>query len=359
MFEKIPHSNRLFVVAGPCSAESYAQMETVASRLSANPKIALVRCGVWKPRTRPGGFEGAGEEALKWMADLKNKFPALRFATEVAQPFHVELALRYGVDVLWIGARTSGNPFSISELAESLRGTHVPVMVKSPMVPDLKLWVGAIERLRHAGLSDLAAVHRGFCTNSGTSLRNDPCWEIPIELRRLFPDLPILCDPSHLGGSREMVRPLSQMAINLAFDGLMVECHPNPDEALTDAAQQLSLDELESMLALLSLRDKSHHATADLQLYRDQITSLDGELIRILADRMDLCRKIAEVKNSANMPIYQPRQWDNKLRSCLSQARHFSLDEDFVSDIFQRIHLQSIKVQEESISPNSDALHNN
>lgn len=352
MFESIPHSKTPFVVAGPCSAESYDQLSSVAHSLAIEPKVSLIRCGVWKPRTRPGGFEGAGEEALRWIADIRShpdsNIPrTLPFAVEVAQPHHVDLALRYGVDVLWIGARTSGNPFSMAELCHALSGTNVPVMVKNPLVPDVKLWMGAFERLAQVGITDVAAVHRGFATHNASDLRNDPRWEVPIELRRSLPNLPLLCDPSHLGGRRDMVQSLSQRALNLDFDGLMIECHPSPASALTDAEQQITPSELSRILADLLLPSHADHASSALRHCREQIATIDDELISLLAARLSLSEQIADIKRADNISIYQPRQWDIKLQQCLDKAAQLNVDQQFIREIYERIHLHSIRVQED------------
>ena len=350
MFIGIHNNKTPFVVAGPCSAESYDQLSAVTTALAHEPKVSLIRCGVWKPRTRPGGFEGAGEEALRWISRIKQSSPTshpLPFAVEVAQPHHVELALRYGIDVLWIGARTSGSPFSMAELCQSLRGTHIPVMVKNPLVPDVKLWLGAFERLAQVGITDVAAIHRGFATHTASQLRNDPRWEVPIELRRTMPELPLLCDPSHLGGHSHLIQSLSQQALNMDFDGLMVECHCTPHTALTDAPQQVTPQELSSILSALSLPQHHDAASADLRIFREQIATIDDELISLLASRLRLSEQIADIKRASNISIYQPRQWDLKLQQCLDKAAQLGVNQDFIRDIYSRIHLQSIQVQED------------
>lgn len=345
MFESIHPNSAPFIVAGPCSAESFEQLESIARAFSVSDSVSLIRCGVWKPRTRPGGFEGMGEKALAWIFALKKDYPNLAFCVEVASPQHVEQVLRYGIDAVWIGARTSGNPFSMAELAESLRGVSLPVMVKNPMVPDLKLWVGAIERLHAVGIHDIAAIHRGFCTPNNSDYRNDPVWEIPIELRRNLPDMPLLCDPSHIGGSRSLILPVSLKAIDLDFDGLMIETHPNPSEALTDASQQVTPRELFDLLS--QLPSHQHDAnSSELTLWREKISEIDNSLISLLADRMDISRRIGDIKRLRQMAIYQPRQWDKKLEQCQQKARQMGLSETFISQLFNLIHLESIQVQE-------------
>ena len=241
-------NNKYHVVAGPCSAESLGQLEETVKGLSQIKQVDMIRCGVWKPRSRPGGFQGVGEEALKWIQQIKSDNASLKFAIETALPRHVELALKYGIDAIWVGARTVSNPFLVQELAASLRGVSILVMVKNPIAPDIKLWEGAIERFRNVGLSSLWAIHRGFATLTPYGLRNAPLWTIPIELKRNLPDVPVLCDPSHLGGDASLVERISKEALLVGFDGIMVEAHANPSKALTDARQQITPDELGSMI---------------------------------------------------------------------------------------------------------------
>lgn len=353
MFEQIVNSDTLFLVAGPCAAESESQLRDTCEALMASSSVCLLRCGVWKPRTRPGGFEGAGEEALKWISALKRDHPGWRFATEVATTTHVELALRYGMDALWLGARTTANPFLVSEIARALRGAAVPVMVKNPVNPDVKLWMGAVERLQQAGLQDLCAVHRGFSRAAAPprEYRNDPLWEVPIELRRAMPQLPLLCDPSHLGGRRDLIGTLSQTALNLDFDGLMIECHIRPDRALTDARQQLAPKDLFAMLQGLIHPHRTDCAEEDipkeLTVLREQMNIVDDELLHLVERRLAISRQIADVKARNGMTIYQPRQWNRKLRHSLEKALELGLDETFVKELFERLHMASIKKQSE------------
>lgn len=338
------------VVAGPCSVESRAQLVEVTGALCALPQVRLIRCGVWKPRSRPGGFEGLGEQALRWMAETKasaadDKRP--RYACEVATPEHVEAVLRHGIDAVWIGARTTANPFMVQELAEALRGTGMSVMVKNAPSPDVRLWMGAIERCLKAGLDDVAAVHRGFDLFHNASFRNLPLWEVPIELRRSMPGLPILCDPSHIAGSREPLPSLSQMAMDLGFDGLMVETHPRPDEALTDADQQLTPAQLSGLISGLLLRQTdTEKADQELRLLRLQIDQADQELLRLLAVRLDVVRQIAEVKSQSNWAVFQPKRWEALLSNRLEAARGLGLCDDFVKELFEKIHAESVRVQE-------------
>ena len=296
---KLPSDNeRPVVIAGPCSAETEEQVMTTATQL-AKKGCHMFRAGVWKPRTKPGGFEGNGEKALPWMKRVKEETGML-VTTEVATPEHVELALKYGIDILWIGARTSANPFAMQALADSLRGVDVPVLVKNPVNPDLELWIGALERINQAGIKRLAAIHRGFSSYDKKIYRNLPMWQIPIELRRRIPSLPILCDPSHIGGRRELVAPLCQQAMDLGFDGLIVESHCEPDMAWSDAAQQVTPDVLDYILSLLVIRDESV-STEDIRELRKQIDELDNQLMDLLAKRMRVCREIGQFKKEHNI----------------------------------------------------------
>lgn len=346
MFENCTRERFPFLIAGPCSAESFEQMEAVCRDLADIPQVKLIRCGVWKPRSRPGGFEGAGEEALRWMSRLKTSMPQLRFAVEVAKPSHVELCLRYGVDALWVGARTVGDPFAISDLSDALRGCVVPMLVKNPQAADLRLWLGAVERLLAIGLTDLAVVHRGFTSGTGHELRNDPVWQIPIELKRTMPNLPLFCDPSHLSGRRDRIAALSHTALELDFDGLMIECHPDPDHALTDAEQQITPHELRRLVETFGERNAAPAEPNALTVLRERLNLLDAELVRILAQRLDVVRDVAAVKTQNGMTIYQPRQWDAKLQHCLQHGRELGLDADFITHIFEAIHMESIRVQQ-------------
>ncbi|MDY5969850.1 MAG: chorismate mutase [Bacteroidales bacterium] len=350
MFENIINGNHFFLVAGPCSAESQQQLGDTCQALMETERVDLLRCGVWKPRTRPGGFEGKGEDALGWIAELKRQHPSWRFAIEVVTPQHVDLAMRYGVDALWIGARTTGNPFLVSDLAQALKHNPVPIMVKNPMNADAKLWMGALERLQYAGINDIAAIHRGFSTSSPIhpELRNDPVWRVPLELRSMMPHVPLLCDPSHMAGCVEKITECSQTALNLDFDGLMVECHIHPKQALTDALQQMTPAELVRMLGTLTFRPHSATTPLQLSLLREQLKLVDEDIMKLFAQRLDLSREIAVVKETYNIATYQPSQWSLKLREMLLKAEKMGLNKKFVESVFEKIHLESIRVQEES-----------
>jgi chorismate mutase len=310
---KLPSDNeRPFVIAGPCSAETEEQVMTTAHQLK-DKGCHMFRAGVWKPRTKPGGFEGNGEMALPWMKRVKDETGML-VAVEVAKPEHVELCMKYDIDILWIGARTSANPFAMQDVADSLKGTDVPVFIKNPVNPDLELWIGALERINQAGIKRLAAIHRGFSSYDKKIYRNLPMWQIPMELHRRIPNLPIICDPSHIGGRRELVAPLCQQAMDLGFDGLIVESHCSPDEAWSDARQQVTPDVLDYILSLLVVREESS-TTEGIQVLRHQIDEFDNQLLELLAKRMRVCREIGQYKKEHNMTFFMPtaitRFWRN------------------------------------------------
>lgn len=339
------------IIAGPCSVESRQQLKSVVTALSSLPQVTFIRCGVWKPRTRPGGFEGLGEQALLWMQELKPLLPSgVGFACEVARPEHVALAIKYGVAGLWIGARTTANPFMMSELTESLRGVNVPIGVKNAPNPDVRLWVGAIERCHQVGLSHITAIHRGFDILNNGGYRNHPLWEVPMELRRLMPEVPIFCDPSHIAGRVDPIHSISQAALDLGFDGLMLEVHPSPSDALTDAIQQITPTQLSALLdSLVPRRTESSVADDSLRLMRQQIDEIDSQILQLLASRVELCKQIAEIKARGNLAVYQPKRWESLLQQRLSNAQELSLNIDFVKEIFDKIHAESVRVQQEII----------
>ncbi len=338
-------SDKPTIIAGPCSAESPQQLLSVAESITRDSRVTMMRFGVWKPRTRPGGFEGLGEPALQWADDIHRIHPTLRLCCEVARPEHIELCQQYRIDAVWIGARTSVNPFLVGELAEALRGSGIAVMVKNPITPDIALWLGAIERIQQAGIQDIAAIHRGFSTYNNFGYRNNPLWEIPIELKRRMPELPILCDPSHIGGRRELVASLSQMALDLHYDGLMIECHPDPDNALTDSQQQITPAELATILDSLKLRSLNETGPSDLQRMREQLDVIDAEMLRLLAQRMKISRDIGTIKHAHNMPIFQPHRWKQVLEQQMQAARELGLDEEFVRELTEKIHGESLRLQ--------------
>lgn len=338
---------RPFVIAGPCSAESEEQIMTTAKQLAAKG-CHNFRAGVWKPRTKPGGFEGHGEVALPWLKEVKEETGML-VATEVATPEHVELALKYGIDILWVGARTSANPFAVQALADSLKGVDIPVFVKNPVNPDLELWIGALERINLAGVKRLAAIHRGFSSYDKKIYRNLPMWQIPIELRRRIPNLPIICDPSHIGGRRELVAPLCQQAMDLGFDGLIVESHCDPDHAWSDAKQQVTPDVLDYILSLLVVRDEKMTTEGITQL-RHQIDELDDQLMNLLSKRMRVCREIGQYKKEHNMTVLQPARYNEILDKRGAQGALCGMASEFTAHVFELIHEESVRQQIEILN---------
>jgi chorismate mutase len=306
------------------------------------------RAGVWKPRTKPGGFEGNGEKALPWMKQVKDETHML-ISTEVATPEHVELALKYDMDILWIGARTTANPFAMQALADSLKGIDVPVFVKNPVNPDLELWIGAMERLNQAGIKRLGAIHRGFSSFEQKIYRNAPMWQIPIELHRRIPDLPIICDPSHIGGKRELIAPLCQQAMDLGFDGLIVESHCDPDKAWSDAKQQVTPEVLDYILSLLIIRDENI-TTENIQQLRKQIDELDNQLMELLAKRMDVCREIGRYKKEHNMTVLQTSRYNEILEKRGVQGSLTGMAPEFVAKVFESIHEESVRQQIEIVN---------
>lgn len=340
-----------FIISGPCSAETPEQLLNTANQLK-QYNIDALRAGVWKPRTRPNGFEGNGVEALKWMAEVKKEV-GLPVATEVGSALHVEVALKYGVDILWIGARTTVNPFSVQEIADALKGVDIPVLVKNPMNPDLNLWIGGLERIYNAGIKSIGAIHRGFSSFEKTKFRNVPNWMIPMELRRQFPDLPIFCDPSHIGGTRDLIFDISQKALDLNFDGLIIESHIDPDNAWSDASQQVTPERLGQILSELKVRNESSdnvEFTNKLEELRSKINNLDRELVELLGQRMAISEKIAEYKKENNVATYQSDRWNEIFNTRKEWAKKMNVNEDFISELFKLVHEESVRKQEEVIN---------
>ena len=333
---------RPIVIAGPCSAETEEQVMSTA-RMLADKGCHIFRAGVWKPRTKPGGFEGNGEKALPWLKEVKEE-TGMMISTEVATPDHVELAMRYDMDVLWVGARTSANPFAMQALADSMQGLQIPVLVKNPVNPDLELWIGGLQRLNQAGIKRLGVIHRGFSSYDKKIYRNLPMWQIPIELCRRIPGLPIICDPSHIGGRRDLIAPLCQQAMDLGFDGLIVESHCNPKEAWSDAKQQVTPDILDYILSLLVIRDDTF-TTEDIRSLRAQIDELDNSLMELLAKRFRLCREIGTFKKEHNMTILQTRRYNEILEKRGTQAGLCGMNPKFAAHIFELIHEESVRQQ--------------
>ncbi len=341
-------SRKQFLVAGPCSVENSEQVLQTARFLSGLPQTSIFRAGVWKPRTRPGQFEGLGSRALPWLQEVKAK-TKLPVAVEVAQGTHVQEALDAGMDILWVGARTVVNPFSVQDIANALQQRPVPVMVKNPVNPDLNLWIGAIERLQQAGAPAVAAIHRGFYFFDESPFRNAPMWEIPIELKRRFPDIPVICDPSHICGTTSRIPEVAQKALDLEMNGLMLEVHPKPGDAITDAAQQLSFKALEELLGNLVIRDEDAKKQYQdrLSKLRSEIDKIDTELLEILARRMQIIREIGEYKKQRNITILQSNRFRQMISDRLDRAGRYKLDHSFLLRLLQQVHKESVRIQQE------------
>jgi chorismate mutase len=335
------------IIAGPCGAENRAQVLATAAQLAKYPRIKVFRSGIWKPRTRPNSFEGMGEQALHWLKEVKETYGLLT-TVEVANAEHVELALKHGVDILWIGARTTVNPFSVQEVADAVKGIDIPVMVKNPIHADLQLWLGAIERIHNSGISKLVAVHRGFHFTGKTKYRNKPLWEIAIELKTIVPQLPIICDPSHISGNRDLIFDVAQKALNLGMNGLMLESHIDPDNALSDAAQQLKPEALYDLLNKLQYpKTFSNNAefTDKLNQLRGMIDEIDDELINVLRKRISVIEEIGKYKKDHNITVFQLERWQEILRTRTQWAEKLGLSRNHIEKICQILHDESIRVQ--------------
>lgn len=342
----IPYEG-IFVISGPCSAESRSQLMKTAAGVARYP-VHLLRAGIWKPRTRPGSFEGVGTKGLAWLKEAGNSV-GLPVTVEVARPAHVEACLRHGIDVLWVGARTTTNPFAVQELADALRGVDIPVMVKNPISPDLSLWIGALERINQAGINKLAAIHRGFCSFNEKVYRNKPEWWIPIELRRKIPNLPMICDPSHICGKVALLPGVIRKAMDLLFDGLMIESHIDPKAALSDAEQQVTPEELGTLLDELSIKrvstDDPQYLAAITHL-RNTIDEVDEQIMELLAQRMKISAEIGRLKKRNNISILQPQRWEKMLQQRMAFANEKGLPENFIHRLYQCVHEESIRRQE-------------
>lgn len=340
------------VVAGPCSAESEEQIMATAKGLR-ELGINVFRAGIWKPRTHPGCFEGIGVPGLKWMQKAKKEY-GLKIATEVASEKHVFECLKHGVDLVWIGARTTANPFLVQEIADALADTDIPVLVKNPVNPDIDLWIGALERLNNAGIKKLGVIHRGFSTIDKTKYRNDPQWQMAIELRSRYPELAFFVDPSHMAGHKDYIQELSQRSLDLGFEGLMIESHCNPSAALSDAKQQMTPAELRDMLEnKITVRDTdsdSKEWKENIDQLRAKIDILDESLLYTLASRMKISRQVGEYKKSNNIAILQTSRWDSLLAKVVEKGAEYGLPEGFIKDVFNAIHEASVEVQNEVIS---------
>ena len=340
-------NSKPLIIAGPCSAESEQQVFDTAKKLKANGKVDIFRSGIWKPRTRPGQFEGIGHLALEWLQNMRDEI-GLPFVIEVANTSHVEHALAASADALWIGARTTVNPFYIQEIAEALKGTDIPLLVKNPIHSDLGLWIGAFERFDKSGIKNLAAVHRGFYASNSAPYRNDPKWELSFDLRRLAPNIPIICDPSHIAGNSALVEQIAQVAMDIQMDGLMIEVHPNPKQALSDADQQLTPEQLDSLLQGLVTKSKS---VTPLELQniiskqRKILDNLDSQVVELLEKRMNIVDELGHIKADNKAGIFQMERWFDLLKQRGDQARDLGLNEDFINDLFQIIHKYSVEHQ--------------
>ncbi len=347
----IDTAGKPLIIAGPCSAETEEQVRETVGQIAAEGYAHVIRAGVWKPRTRPGSFEGMGEAALPWLVQMK-KETGLPIAIEVATPQHIELALKYGIDILWIGARTTVNPFNVQDLADALKGVDVPVLIKNPVNPDLALWVGAFERIAGAGIKKMAAIHRGFSNAQETKFRNSPMWQMAVELKTLFPQLPLIGDPSHMAGKRAYLYELAQRALDLNYDGLIIESHRNPDEAWSDASQQLTPAALGEMLRSLEIRKPSYGEDfqSELEQLRQKIDNIDRELLEVLAARMAVVEKLGEYKRENNVAVLQLDRWKELHNNRADLGKKLNLYPELVEEMFKLIHMESIRKQTEVMS---------
>jgi chorismate mutase len=339
--------NRPVIISGPCSAETEEQMVATAKQIAATGKVHAIRAGIWKPRTRPGQYEGAGEEGLKWLIRAKHE-TGLPVATEVANAAHVEACLKAGVDILWVGARTTVNPFSVQEVADALKGVDIPVLVKNPINPDVELWLGALERLNKAGITKLAAIHRGFSSFEKGPFRNVPMWDLAIDLKTRVPDLDMICDPSHIAGNRDLIAFISQKALDLDMAGLMIESHINPDAAWSDAKQQVTPSALSKIIDELVVRTQSTDNKTfkdTLSILREQIDHLDDEIMQKLSARMKISEKIGQYKKENNVTILQVNRWEEIVQTRIALCKAMGLNEEFTSELLKLIHHESIQVQ--------------
>jgi chorismate mutase len=336
------------IISGPCSAENEDQVIRTALELKATGKVDVLRAGVWKPRTNPGGFEGAGAKALSWLLQAK-KLTGLPTAVEVATSKHVEDALSFDTDILWIGARTTVNPFSIQNIADALKGTNTTVLIKNPINPDIKLWIGAIERLQKVGIESIGLIHRGFSSYGNSEYRNAPLWQIPIEMKRLYPDMPMICDPSHICGKKETLLEIAQKSIDLAYSGLIIESHCNPSVALTDKDQQVTPQELVELLDAIVLKTSSTGKQGfvdELNNLRAQIDCFDDELLKLISNRMKVAKKIGEIKIENDVTVLQASRWNEILDRTIKKAESLDLGKVFVKSYMEALHIESIRIQD-------------
>ncbi|MDR2520393.1 MAG: bifunctional 3-deoxy-7-phosphoheptulonate synthase/chorismate mutase type II [Bacteroidales bacterium OttesenSCG-928-I14] len=350
-------NKRPLIIAGPCSAETEKQVIITAQKLS-NKGIKIFRAGTWKPRTKPGGFEGIGINGLIWLQKIQKEI-GMYVATEVATHTHVIEAAKHNMDILWIGARTTANPFAVQEIANALKVIKFkgPILIKNPVNPDLELWIGAIERIYNAGIRKIGVIHRGFSSYDKKLYRNLPQWHIPIELKRRIPNLPLIADPSHIGGKRELIAPISQQAMDLNYDGLIIESHYDPDKAWSDKEQQITPDSLSYIINLLVIRD-TKQTTESLTELRQQVDEIDTELLSILAKRMRISKEIGQYKKEHNMPVLQTNRYDEILEKRSEQAKEIGIEFNFLKRIFEAIHEESIRQQIEILNKTDDSLKN-
>lgn len=353
--EQIKQQDSPFIIAGPCSVETENQLYTTVQSLVKMDQVKMIRAGIWKPRTRPGSFQGIGELGLTWIQAVKKEF-SIPFTVEVANPLHVELALKAGVDALWIGARTTVNPFSVQDIVDALKGVEIPILIKNPINPDTQLWIGAFERFKNAGLNDLTAIHRGFSIYQHPKYRNVPRWEIPIALKEEMPDIPIICDPSHITGNSHLIEEVSQKSLDLAFDGLMIETHPSPKDAWSDKNQQVTPHQLEQILSELKSRKNSEKAyELQLRQYRTQVDQLDEGLFDILLKRMKLSDQIGLFKKEHDLPILSVSRWKEMIDRRLEGSSEEGLSDEFIRNMMDAIHQESIRHQNLIMNQNHSA----
>lgn len=341
------------LISGPCSAETRSQVLQTAEGLQGLP-LSYFRAGIWKPRTQPGAFEGIGDEGLQWLQEVRTRY-GFKICTEVATAEHVRAAVAHQLDMVWIGARSTVNPFTVQEIAEALQGTGIPVMVKNPINPDLKLWLGAIERLERHDVKVIGAIHRGFSVYQKTKYRNNPHWQIAIDLKQARPDIPLVMDPSHIGGRAALIAPLAQQALDLHYDGLMIESHCDPSIALTDAKQQITPTALSELLQNLEPRSKSDQLLSELSELRDKLSLIDEGLIELLQERMELSKQIGFLKRNHNSPILQVQRWEETLKSTVEKALNAGLSQEFAELFIKMLHEESIRIQLALLSDQPDA----
>lgn len=339
---------RPFIIAGPCSAESREQVLATARRLQQVKEVDMLRAGIWKPRTRPGNFEGMGEPALPWIQEASIE-TGLPFCVEVATAAQVETALKYGCSVLWVGARSTANPFSVQEIADALKGVDIPVFIKNPTNPDIELWVGALERIEKAGISHAGLIHRGFSSYGKSEFRNAPTWQLALEMKRRYPQLPFLVDPSHICGNRHLLENVIQNAVDLGYDGIMIECHSDPDNAWSDPAQQITPEKLQSLLSEIIWRKEqytSEEIEEELERYRRVIDHVDDEILRLLSRRMEIADEIGSFKKKNKLTILQTARWNKTLERLQAMTDQLKLSPEFIHQYYEAIHMESIQHQD-------------